>query len=229
MMRTVKAKDHEKLSHANIQKVITLLYPETGKAITKKEACEILNISYNTTRLDKIIQEYKERIEYTAKRRGQNKGKPASREEIQQVVLEHLQSEPISKIANRLYRSVGFVQKIIDSVGIPIKGDPIVPDKCIAENFEINEKVWSATYSRPAIVKAELTQDYLAKLPGMAKTNYEKLYNTRCYAIYVLESVDSEDSFFPGVKTGGFHAYSPSYELGKLKHLEEFGVDLSRI
>jgi len=60
MKRGVKAKDHEKLDDANIQKVSDLL--EADKPITKKEACEILNISYNTTRLKKIIEEYKDRI-----------------------------------------------------------------------------------------------------------------------------------------------------------------------
>jgi len=54
----VKAKEHENLSEANIKKVIELL--EAEKPITKKEACEVLNISYNTTRLSKIIEEFKE-------------------------------------------------------------------------------------------------------------------------------------------------------------------------
>ena len=56
-MRT-KKKDYEKLTDANIKHVIELL--EAEKPITKKEACGILNISYNTTRLNNIIQEYKE-------------------------------------------------------------------------------------------------------------------------------------------------------------------------
>ena len=53
--RGVKAKAHEKLDGANVQKVINLL--GTDEPITKKEACEILNIRYNTTRLQRIIEE----------------------------------------------------------------------------------------------------------------------------------------------------------------------------
>ena len=47
--RGVKKKSHEKLDSANIQRVIDLL--EQDEPITKKEACEMLNIRYNTTRL----------------------------------------------------------------------------------------------------------------------------------------------------------------------------------
>ena len=42
------------------------------KPITKKEACEVLSISYNTTRLNKIIAEFEERQEYVAKRKATN-------------------------------------------------------------------------------------------------------------------------------------------------------------
>ena len=31
------------------------------------------------------------------------------------------------------------------------------------------------------------------------------------------------------VSTGGYAAYSLAYDLGKLSHLEKYGVDLSRI
>ena len=46
--RGVKAKSHEKLDDANVQRVIELLGGD--EPITKKEVCEILNIRYNTTR-----------------------------------------------------------------------------------------------------------------------------------------------------------------------------------
>jgi len=49
----VKVKDSEKLDPSNIRHVINLL--ESDKPITKKEACSLLRISYNTTRLGNII------------------------------------------------------------------------------------------------------------------------------------------------------------------------------
>ena len=51
------------------------------------------------------------------------------------------------------------------------------------------------------------------------------LYNK----IYVFEKVDTSDSWFPGIEVGGFNAYCLAYDLGKLSHLEEAGVDLQRI
>ena len=51
--RGVKKRSHEKLTDSNIQHVIGLLNAKSP--ITKKEACSILNISYNTTRLGTII------------------------------------------------------------------------------------------------------------------------------------------------------------------------------
>ena len=65
----MRIKKHENLSEANISKVISLL--EGEKPITKKEACGILNIAYNTTRLNKIITEHKETMDVRARRKSQ--------------------------------------------------------------------------------------------------------------------------------------------------------------
>ena len=48
-MAGIRKKKEEQLSETNINKVIDLL--SADKPITKKEACGILNIAYNTTRL----------------------------------------------------------------------------------------------------------------------------------------------------------------------------------
>ena len=66
-MARVKKREHEKLTSSNVQHVINLL--ESDKPITKKEACAILNISYNTTRLSKIIDDHKENIAYREERK----------------------------------------------------------------------------------------------------------------------------------------------------------------
>ena len=55
----MRIKKHEQITQANITKVIELLNPTDGsRPITKKEACGILNIAYNTTRLSNIITEF---------------------------------------------------------------------------------------------------------------------------------------------------------------------------
>lgn len=186
------------------------------KPISKKEACEILNISYNTTRLNKIIEEYKERIAYTEKRRSMNKGKKAQPHEIQSAITEYLRGEPISEIAKRLYRSAGFVKSILERIGVPQRPPSLeermnyafLPDNCVAEEFTPGEKVWSAKYHAPALIEKEV--------------EIASKYEGKGYSIYVLESTE-------GLNTGGFYAYAVACDLGKLTHLEQYGINLKKI
>ena len=117
LIRGIKKKDYEKLTDVNINKVIELL--EQTSPITKKEACEILNIRYNTTRLQRIIEEYNDTQEHKERRKSQNRGKGATKAEIKQVIEEYLEGDNILSISKRLYRSPSFVKAIIDRTGIP--------------------------------------------------------------------------------------------------------------
>jgi transposase len=140
LAKRVKKKEGEKLTPENIERVISLL--SQAKPITKKEACEILNISYNTTRLKNIIEGYTEEKALDEKRRAANRGKPASNQEIKDVIEWYLEGDNKQEIADRLYRSVTFVTNIIDTVGVPqrkpgqnyVKYEPL-PDKCVADRF----------------------------------------------------------------------------------------------
>ena len=103
MSRRIKKKDHENLSDTNIQKVIGLL--NGTSPISKKEACGILNIAYNTTRLQRIIDEFEETKAYREKRKLQNKGKAATKDEVADAVSRFLSGDTVSEIAAGLYRS----------------------------------------------------------------------------------------------------------------------------
>ena len=107
MPKRVKKKSHEKLTDTNIQHVMELLKGENP--ITKKEACSILNISYNTTRLTNIIDEHLTQLDYKNKRKAENKGKPARQDEIVRVIEDYLDGDSIIEIATPLYRSSSFV------------------------------------------------------------------------------------------------------------------------
>ena len=128
MPRRVKKKSHEKLTDTNVQHVVDLLKGEDP--ITKKEACSILNISYNTTRLTNIIDEYLERLDYKNKRKAENKGKPARREEIVRVIEDYLEGESIVEIATHIFRSASFVKgiyfkpEVVPEVSQKYKGFP---------------------------------------------------------------------------------------------------------
>ena len=229
--RRIKKKDHENLSDTNIQKVIGLL--SGTSPISKKEACGILNIAYNTTRLQRIIDEFEETKAYREKRKSQNKGKAATKDEVADAVTRFLSGDTISEIAAGLYRSSGFVKAIIERTGVPQKQEgkcDYLPDECIAEDFAQGEIVWSSHYHGPAIIKQELSIDYQAEKPGIKDVNYEKKYGCKAFNIWVIEKVDDDYSDRWTTATGGgFTATELAYDLGKLTHLEEYGVDLSRI
>ena len=216
-MARVKKKEHEKLTQENIQHVINLLSSENP--ITKKEACQILNITYNTTRLNSIIQDFEDKQNFRAKRKAQLKGKPASKDEIKSAIQSYLRGESVSEISQGMYRSAGFIRAILDRVGVPTrpvaieesKGCAFLPDQCVAEEFTEGERVWSAFYHAPAIVVKQYEDPM-----------YEEKYAGKCYSIYVLEESES-------LNVGGYHGASIAYDLGKLTHLEQHGIDTTKI
>ena len=237
-MPRVKKKSHENLTSQNIKHVISLLNPtnSTTKAITKREACSILNISYNTTRLDKIIVDFHEQKEYRARRVSQNRGRPARPDEIQDIVKEYLSGENVSNISKGLYRSPSFVKSILEKIGVPQrptqlegrKQEYYLPEECVAEDFEEGEVVWSANHHAPAVIDKKLSKEHQDSKPGIQTVNYVEKYGADCYSIYVRQKPSSEDLWdMPDV--GGFYAFSLSYDLGKLKHLEEYGIDLAKL
>lgn len=220
-MARVKKKEHEKLEDSNILHVIGLL--EQNKPITKKEACAILNISYNTTRLNKILEGYKTRKENEKKQRDKKKGTPASEDEIQDVIKACLDGENITEIAKQLYRSSSFVVGILSKAGVPRRpsGDAknmpsILPDDCVKEVFSEGETAWSAKYHAPCVIMADMGEH----------SKYESKYGCRVYKIWVIEPLNEPVEYFPRVTIGGFYASSPAYNLGSLQHLKEYGVNL---
>jgi hypothetical protein len=213
-MRRVKKKDPEFLSDNNIRKVISLL--GGSPAITKKQACEILNISYNTARLNKIIESFREDQELIKRMKAKKRGKPACKDEIKFIVEAYMEGASLTDIAKSNYRSTSFIKSIIEKVGVPTRptGDDkynveYLPDECVADDFEVGEMVWSAKYHAACKI--------LKKLPN---EKYYSKYGCACYDMYVFEETE-------GFTKGGFYASAPAYELGKLSHLKEYGVNVA--
>jgi len=199
--------------------VIELLNGENP--ITKKEACSILNISYNTTRLNKIIQDHLDTVAYRERRKAQNKGKGATEMEIKQVVNFYLDGSNISDIAKHLYRSPAFIKAIINRIGVPQKlamtdyegrKNAMLPEQCVSDEFEEGERIWAVRQNYPAVVKRELK-------PEQAAERGYKLY--LCYTIECGQE-DLRNTYFPNLEYAGkFHAL-PAYDMGRLKHLQQY-------
>ena len=218
----MRTKKHENLTQANITKVIELLNPTDGsKPITKKEACGILNIAYNTTRLGNIIAEHLEMVEFRARRKAQNKGKAATKKEITDAVAGYLEGMTVADIAKSLYRSPAFVKGIIERIGVPQKlahtdyegrRNALLPDQCMADEFEIGERVWAIRQNYPAIVQKELK-------PEQAEERGYKLY-----LVYTIEAQqeDLKDTYFPYLSFAGKNHAIAAYDMGSLRHLREY-------
>ena len=182
----------------NIKHVISLLNPtdSSTKAITKREACSILNISYNTTRLDKIIRDFHEQKQYRARRVSQNRGRPARPDEIQDIVKEYLSGENVSNISKGLYRSPAFVKNILEKIGSTsasytsrrTKQEYYLPEECIADDFEEGEIVWSATHHAPAVINRKMSKEYQDSRPGLQTVDYYEKYGCDCYSIHVRQN-----------------------------------------
>lgn len=215
----VKTKEHENLSESNIKKVIELL--EAEKPISKKDACEILNISYNTTRLAKIIENYKQEIEESQRKRAANRGKPATPYETQMAIEGYLDGDTVAEISKRLYRSPTFVKELIESIGVPQKNSKstywvpaLIPEQCIRESYEPGEVVWHAKCNAMCIIREE-------------RTASDK--SSKYYQVYIIEPIDEGSPYFPGYEGyGGYFDGAYAYDLACLDHLKQYGVDVYR-
>lgn len=203
--RKVNALEEEKMTDANIARVIELLEPkEEGKQpITKKLACELLGMTYNTTRLGTIIQAFKDKKALDKKRRAERRGKAASADEINYSISEYIKGETIDAIAKALYRSPLFVRNVLDRNAVPIRAlkhdyfrPGLVPEDAVRESFRDGEVVYSVRYDSTARIEG--------KFSGKSEENV--------YRIWLLS--DKWHQF----------AYQPASELASLEHLREMGI-----
>ena len=218
-MKTIRKKSHEKLDDANLKRVLECLNQDNP--ITKKEACNMLNITYNTTRLNSIMTDFDDTMKFREVRKAQNRGKKATDYEIKQAIEMFLNEQPVSSIAQALYRSTTFVRNLLDRVGVPEKrpstesgnGAKVgyLPDQCVSDDFEIGEKVWSARYDLPARI---------------VKGAFDPRYDCKVYHIYVIELTDFDTEYFGHIKEGGYHAHQCSYDLGSLRHLNKYEINI---
>ncbi len=203
--RKRSASEEELMTDANITKVIRLLEPEEGgKAITKKDACQMLGMAYNTTRLGTIIEQFKAKQKRTAERRAALRGKPATQDEIVYVISEYLAGEPVDGISKATFRSPQFVKNILEAHSVPIRvpgssyfSPELIPDGAVRERFREGEVVYSARYDSTARIDMELEKS--------SKHGW-------VYRVWLLS-----DKWMQS-------AYQPASELASLEHLRTIGV-----
>ena len=204
MARKKSASEEELMTDANIAKVIKLLEPEQGtKAITKKDACQILGMAYNTTRLGTIIEEWKKKQTKNAERRAEKRGKPVTGEERVYIISEYLAGETVDSISKATYRSSTFVKSVLETNSVPIRVPgssyfcpELIPEGAIRERFKVGEVVYSARYDSTARIDAESFSEKHGWI----------------YRVWLLSEKWQQN------------AYQEATELASLEHLREMGV-----
>lgn len=198
MKRTIKVKDGEDLSASNVERVIAAL--ESDTPITKKEACQMLKITYNTTRLGRIIEEHKDRVSYVEKRKKMNRSKPVDDSDRQYIVQEYLSGTSISEISEGVFRSPLVVKNILKQYNIPIRNK--------AYNYfspvDIDIDAWSEDYIRGDLV-------------------FSARYNSPAYIDKLIEDSESHGKVYR-IWILGDHsqwAVQPYYELADLRKLQQ--------
>ena len=202
-MATRAKNENERLDDAHMERVIDFLEPKEGKGGTKKEACQILGIAYNTTRLATLIEKYKEKKAYESKRRGELRGKPATNEEIVFIIGEYLEGATVDSISNATFRPSGFIKRILEDNAVPIRQSShdyfrpeLIPDGAVRDRFTLGEIVYSARYDSIARVDSE-----------QADLRYGWVYR-----IYLIAD------------KWKMNAFTEAYELASLEHLRKIGV-----
>ncbi len=197
--------EEEMMTGANIAKVIRLLEPteEGKKPITKKDACAMLGMAYNTTRLGTIIEEYKQKQVRISQRKSQLRGKPATQEEKVYIISEYLNGETVDAISKMTYRSSRFIKDILEGNSVPIRvpgssyfNPELIPDDAVRERFKIGEVVYSSRYDSTARIDAE------------QKTSKHGFI----YRVWLLAEKWQQN------------AYQEAAELASLEHLRQMGV-----
>jgi len=197
--------EEEMMTSANIAKVIRLLEPmeEGKKPITKKDACAMLGMAYNTTRLGTIIEEYKQKQVRISQRKSQLRGKPATQEEKVYIISEYLNGETVDAISKMTYRSSRFIKDILEGNSVPIRvpgssyfNPELIPDDAVRERFKIGEVVYSSRYDSTARIDAE-----------QKTSKYGFVYR-----VWLLAEKWQQN------------AYQEAAELASLEHLRQMGV-----
>jgi hypothetical protein len=196
-MATRKPKDSERLDATHIERAIDLL----ANKGTKKDACQILGIAYNTTRLGSIIDKYNEAKARDAAKRAEKRGKPATQAEITYAIQAYLEGDTVDSISKALFRGATFITSILHKYAVPIRQSAhsyfhpaLIPDAAVRSEFKLNEKVYSARY------------DSLARI--------DKEFSRGVYRIYLLSDKWLE------------YAYQPAEELASLEHLRKEGINV---
>ena len=142
------------ISDKQLDRVISLL--EGDNPITKKKACELLGIKYNTKRLDKLVEERKETKERISRNKKKKMGTELSDSEISYIISSYIEGDSLESISNSVYRSIPLLKKVLEDLCIPPRmkkeesKNITIPDNAVLKEASPGEIVFSIRYNQYA-------------------------------------------------------------------------------
>lgn len=175
---------------------------------TKKAACEILGIPYNTTRLTSLLENFAKTKEVETRLRKAKRGTPVTDQEMVSILEMYFDEESLESISKRMHRSLPLIKFKLEQSGAMLKSrntvnpasPPMLPEECLEENFELKEKVWVAGYNCLGEIDKRLEQE-----------------GDAVYRVYLLDRHNHR------------YVYYPWYELGSLRHLSTIGLNIDKL
>lgn len=164
-----KAVNTTEISEAKIRQVKWML--KSGKS--KKACCEHLGISYNTKRLDKLVQDFDDKEIREANLKKAARNKIFTEAEKKTIASSYLNGETQSALAKQFYVSPQRIKKILLDTGTPIRArgkkqaatvDHIIQD--LEVKFSKGDRVFIAKENCFAVVDTVYDEDYLEVLEG---------------------------------------------------------------
>lgn len=169
-----KANTPDEIPEAKIRQAIWMLKQKK----TKKSICEHLGISYNTKRLDNIINDFKEREDREKRLKEKAKNSPISDSTKKLIIKAYLDGDAQSNIAKQFYLSPQRVKKILLENNVPIrarkKSAPAQTEHIVQDlevKFKKDEKVFFGELNAFASVVEVYDEEYVEAL-SMGRQRY---------------------------------------------------------
>ena len=198
-MARIKVRDGEDLSDSNIERVIDALTGTTP--CTKKAACDMLRISYNTKRLDSIIENYNEKKTYAKEMRKVMRSKAITKADVVDIIFSYLNGSALTDISDNTFRGQSVIKRVLNKYNVPLRDsstgyfNPAYVEES-SEDYKKDDLVFAARYGVPA---------YIVKKAGVQDSS-------TIYSIYLL---GDKEKF----------AYQASYDLADLREVQNMGVN----
>lgn len=179
MAKKVTTTQKQEIKESDIRIVIWML--KAGK--TKKACCEQLGISYNTKRLETIIEDFKNKEQRIAELKKNRAKTPFTHEEKVSIVQDYNSGESQSKIAERYYTSATRVKNILIEMNTPIrarskKGEATVSHviQDLDVIFKKNDRVFIPKINSFGIICEVYDEDWIEYYRQPIKRRYIELH-----------------------------------------------------